>query len=128
MVFLKEYAASVLVTAAHLQKHLLLNLYNSLCIVDLGPKGLTQVDVNGKNKINVTLSSVVGASMTLDFFLSMMRRIQNDFMHNGLNWQIWVEDGDKFVKHEDAKTRRVEPWVQKHKSSDSDAIDRFLDM
>lgn len=103
-------------------------LYQKVCVVDLGAKGLMRIDVKGSGIISITLTEQTEANMVLNFFLSMMRRVQNEFMHGGLHWQVWVQGGDSFVELEKAKQQQLEPWIMKPKHTDSARIDKLLDL
>ena len=82
----------------------------------------------GSNTISVSLSQSQEASTVLDFFVSMLHRIQNDFMHGGLKWQVLVGSGDGFISYEEAKFKKLEPWIRNKNTNDIVAIDMFLEL
>ena len=114
--------------SSSLTKTALPKLFKSGCQVDLGEKGFVNARTNGSNTISVSLSQAQEASTVLDFFLSMLHRIQNDFMHGGLKWQVLVGSGAGFVSYEEAKANKLEPWIGNKKTNDDLAIDKFLEL
>ena len=92
-------------------------LAKDACMIQFDKRSAVFMQTSGHDTLALHTTHAESASRCLRIILAMLNKLNADTMNNGLAWELELEVDGKLMKHENVKSKRLQPWYSSSNGS-----------